>query len=146
MKKFLLIFFAFFFAFLLFWIMMVYRDVILPNSSNKVRSAQASGADGDEANLVEACTPKNYSVIEVSKDSAVISWQTDEECTGFILYGLNKDELGNISVNLGNSSTKHHQVKLESLQSGKSYYYVINSEGKTYGNNGLVMVLTTKEF
>lgn len=146
MRKFLLICFAFFFAFLLFWIMMVYRDVILPNNTNKVQSAQASEVGGDDDNIVEACTPKNYSVIEVTKDSAVITWQTDKECTGFILYGLNKDELGNISVNLGNSSTKQHRVQLESLQSGKSYYYVINSEGKTYGNNGLVMVLTTKEF
>lgn len=125
---------------------MVYRDVILPNNTNKVQSAQASEVGGDDDNIVEACTPKNYSVIEVTKDSAVITWQTDKECTGFILYGLNKDELGNISVNLGNSSTKQHRVQLESLQSGKSYYYVINSEGKTYGNNGLVMVLTTKEF
>jgi len=122
----------------------VYRDVVLPNSNNQVQSANNTG--NDNAQVADICTPNNYSVTEVTTNSATIKWQTDNECTGFIMYGLNKDDLGNISVDLNNSSGKDHQVKLESLQSGKSYYYVINSEGKTYGYNGLVMVLTTEKF
>jgi len=144
MKKFLLITFSLLFALILFCVMMVYRDVVLPNSNNQVQSANNTG--NDNAQVTDICTPNNYSVTEVTTNSATIKWQTDNECTGFIMYGLNKDDLGNISVDLNNSSGKDHQVKLESLQSGKSYYYVINSEGKTYGYNGLVMVLTTEKF
>jgi len=144
MKKFLLITFSLLFALILFCLMMVYRDVVLPNSNNQVQSANNTG--NDNAQVTDICTPNNYSVTEVTTNSATIKWQTDNECTGFIMYGLNKDDLGNISVDLNNSSGKDHQVKLESLQSGKSYYYVINSEGKTYGYNGLVMVLTTEKF
>ncbi|MEK7550601.1 MAG: Ig-like domain-containing protein [Patescibacteria group bacterium] len=93
--------------------------VILVNS----RAIFRLGASGE-------AMPKNIRVSNISDTSLTISWVTDKESVGFVLWGQNK---------LVQDSKKSftHSVALNDLKAETEYSYKINSGGILFDNNGI---------
>jgi hypothetical protein len=84
------------------------------------------------------CVPYNIFVMKGSNEYSVdIVWSTRAECVSFILYGRDRGNLDMVGVDLVNqSSSKEHTVTLDQLLTTETYYFLINSQEETYGNNG----------
>jgi len=86
------------------------------------------------------------SVGSVTKDSATISWTTDEEATGEVIYGTSPDDLGETSD--GTSPGTSHSVTLDNLSNGTRHYFeIVATDGVGYeatdNNGGACYAFTT---
>ena len=70
---------------------------------------------------------KNINVIEVTKNSALITWRTDEKTDSRVDYGLDSS-YGKSSYNKKEVST--HTIKLKNLDSNTEYHFAITSTNK----------------
>jgi len=86
----------------------------------------------------EDCTPFNLFVTKGDEEfSAKIVWETKGECMGFVQYGLNREDLDRVGMDFLNGyRSKKHEIVLDKLLTKEKYYYLINSDGKAFGNNG----------
>jgi len=67
----------------------------------------------------------NISVISITKDSAIITWETDEPSDSLVKYGT---EPGNYTKIVYNASlVTYHCISIADLISNTTYYYVVNS-------------------
>jgi len=84
------------------------------------------------------CTPFNLFVAKgVEEFSAKITWKTKGKCMGFVQYGLNRDSLDKVGLDfISGYRSQDHEVLIEKLLTKERYYYLINSNGQGYGNNG----------
>ncbi|MFQ6009873.1 MAG: fibronectin type III domain-containing protein [Candidatus Aenigmatarchaeota archaeon] len=74
----------------------------------------------------------NVSAVNVTKNSAVISWETDEDTIGTVYYGT---DAGKLNLNVSESSYgTTHSLTLTGLSAGTTYYYKIVTFD--LGNNG----------
>jgi len=90
------------------------------------------------------CVPYNVFVQKGTKDFSVdISWSTKQKCFGFVQYGTDAEDISMIAVD-GTSEykAKRHIVTIEKIASSERYYFLINSENKTYGNGGVPLEFT----
>lgn len=85
-----------------------------------------------------SCTPYNVFVSKGTEDySAVIEWYTKGKCVGFVRYGKDMNDMENISLDsLGGNRGNSHKVVIEGVVTTTRYYYLIVSDGQSYGNNG----------
>lgn len=85
------------------------------------------------------CVPYNVFIQKSQKNhSADIIWNTKAECIGFVQYGRDRSNLDMVSIDLVNKSkSKVHSVSLDQLLGSEVYYFLINSQGQPYGNNGV---------
>ncbi len=85
------------------------------------------------------CVPYNVFVEKGSKDYSVnISWSTKNKCFSFVQYGLDEKSINMIGVDSSSSSkSKEHLVVLEKVSPIDRYFFLINSDNQTYGNNGI---------
>lgn len=86
----------------------------------------------------KGCVPYNLFVEKGSNDYSVkISWNTKDECVGFIQYGSDRGDLDLVGVDLTNKAkSKVHTVTLDKLLTTQKYYYLVNSDEQGYGYNG----------
>jgi len=67
----------------------------------------------------------NISVISITKDSATITWETDEPSDSMVKYGT---QSGNYTETAYNASDViYHSIVLTGLTKNTTYYYVVNS-------------------
>jgi len=67
----------------------------------------------------------NISATEITKDSAIISWDTDELSDSLVKYGTSP---GNYNQTVYSSeNTIHHSINLSELSIDTNYYYIVNS-------------------
>lgn len=93
------------------------------------------------------CTPYNL-FVEKGEDefSVVIKWKTTGKCSGFVQYGIDRNELDRVGFDVeGNLKISEHQVVLQKLLTKSRYYFLINSESKGYGNNGVALEFMISE-
>ena len=85
------------------------------------------------------CTPYNVFVEKGSKNYTVkVSWRTRGKCSGFVQYGLDGDKLDSLSLDHeGGDSGRIHESELNGIVSTQKYYYLINSNGQSYGSSGM---------
>jgi len=85
-------------------------------------------ANGFVQNLTIDITPPgitNISVTSITKDSAIIFWETSELSDGMLKYGT---QAGNYTETVHNTSyVIHHSIILTELIPNTTYYYVVNS-------------------
>lgn len=86
----------------------------------------------------KSCVPYNVFVEKGSAEYSVkINWNTRKECVGFIQYGSDRNNLDLVGVDLENKAkSKIHSVTIEKLLTTQRYYFLINSDEKSYGYNG----------
>lgn len=93
-------------------------------------------------------TPKQVKVTNISENSFTVSWLTDSQTTGFIKYGSDKD-LSFVAKDDRDESTEEsgkfftHHITIKELKPATSYFFKINSGGKTFDNNGQEYQATT---
>ncbi|MBP8979384.1 fibronectin type III domain-containing protein [Candidatus Dojkabacteria bacterium] len=86
----------------------------------------------------EGCTPYNL-LLEKGDDnfSVRIKWMTKEKCSGFVQYGLDREDLNRIGLNIENvAKSTEHEVLLEKLLAKERYFFIINSDNKGYARDG----------
>ncbi|MHC1716525.1 MAG: hypothetical protein AB9915_01335 [Candidatus Dojkabacteria bacterium] len=90
------------------------------------------------------CVPYNVFVEKGNKDYSVsILWSTKAKCFGFVQYGMDQSNLESIGVDMiSNSKSKSHSVTIEKISSSEKYFFLINSDSQTYGNNGIPLEFT----
>jgi hypothetical protein len=93
-------------------------------------------------------TPSQIKITNINDTSFTISWITDEETTGFIKYGLDKnpnftanDDRDQLSGETESFLTHHATAK--NLKPNTTYYFKIGSGGKIFDNNGQVYQIKT---
>jgi hypothetical protein len=81
---------------------------------------------------------------DITKNSAVITWSTNENSDSRVKYGTSKENLDQAVHNA--TMTKDHQVALTGLSPDTTYYYQVNStdgEGNTNETSGEPYMFTT---
>lgn len=85
----------------------------------------------------EGCIPANYRK-EVVDEKLYLKWETKEECTGYVKYGLKDSTFPYLAVDENNTSkSKEHSVLISGIEGGEEIYVVIYSGDEVYGNDGL---------
>jgi hypothetical protein len=88
--------------------------------------------------------PKDIRVSNISDNSAVVSWTTDEAVSCFLTWGKSQGDTSKVE-NEGTSSQKYfsHSIALTGLAANTNYYYKINCDGSDFDNGGIPWQLTT---
>lgn len=86
-------------------------------------------------------TPKQVKITNITDRSFSVSWTTDKEVLGFIVYGKSPSLGSTVRNSTTPSST--HLVKVESLSANTKYLFKIGSGGGQYDNNGQPYEITT---
>jgi hypothetical protein len=87
--------------------------------------------------MVTGCVPYNVSISKGDQYQALIEWYTTEECLGYVSYGDDRNKLDFIAVNNDTLSSRSHKVVVENLLPSQTYFFVINSGDRSYGNRGV---------
>ncbi len=91
-------------------------------------------------------TPIDLRITEISQTSFTVEWETEADFAGYILYGINPEELNAVGIDQkGTYKFKEHTIAVENLQAGTAYYYVVVSEGDTYLTGGEPFEINTLE-
>lgn len=94
---------------------------------------------GSESINHKPCEPYNMTTGQPA-DKLTISWQTRENCAGFVLLGESYAEFSNLPYKVlsaaGESPTKEHQITLLKQDELHYQYAIIVSDGEWYGING----------
>lgn len=76
--------------------------------------------------LVNALEISNVRAEEITENSAIVKWETDEAADGFVSYGSNKSEL----TTTGEArETKEHSFGLTGLLNSTDYFFKVKSKG-----------------
>ena len=88
--------------------------------------------------------PKDIRTSNVDDSSATISWTTDKETSGFVVWGEDQGSVSTVEQeSQEGESSFTHSVSLTGLTENKSYFYKINSDGQPFDNNGIAWEFTT---
>lgn len=85
---------------------------------------------------VEA-NPQNVRITNISDTSLVVTWTTNLESIGFIKWGINKSNIGNVASETNSDKSFVHSVEISGINPGSDVFFEIVSEGKNYDNNGV---------
>lgn len=89
-------------------------------------------------------TPKNVRVTNITGDSATVSWITDKQTAGFVIWGSSKNSINKVEKEAPvNQKYFSHSVTLNGLEPKSTYFFKINSDGNVFDNNNLAWELTT---
>jgi hypothetical protein len=86
---------------------------------------------------VSGCVPYNVEVSKSDQYQATIIWNTVDECLGYVTYGDSRKDLDFIAVDSKSLTAKAHAVTVNKLLPSQTYYFLIYSGDKAYGNKGV---------
>ncbi|MCP4708594.1 MAG: metallophosphoesterase [Planctomycetes bacterium] len=96
---------------------------------NSLLLAQSYNSDSPEPNAVMVVGPYLQAPTE---SSMTVMWLTDKRCTGWVEYGIDRDNLDRKAVStrdgMIDAYISTHQVKITGLKPGTQYYYRVMSE------------------
>lgn len=86
---------------------------------------------------IDASKPVRARITDLTERQFAVNWITQKPEIGKVLYGLSPSELNNEVYDIRSQSTKNaagfvHQVRIDNLSSGTTYYFKIISGGETY--------------
>lgn len=81
-------------------------------------------------------TPKNTRVTNITDSSFTVSWTTDKQTVGYLKWGTN-DKTQEVAHPESNLPSSTHYLNLRNLTPNTTYYFIINSDGHNFDNNGL---------
>lgn len=87
-------------------------------------------------------TPLDIRMSNISESTFTISWVTDKETSGFVLWGKSESKIDNIAKE-NNEKSFTHSVTLTDLSPQTNYFYKINSDGTLFDNKGIPWSTTT---
>lgn len=81
--------------------------------------------------------PKDIRVSNLTENSAVVSWTTAKETTGFLVWGESQNGVNKVEQEEGTSKFFTHSITVNGLKPKSNYFYKINSDGTSFDNNGI---------
>jgi hypothetical protein len=97
-------------------------------------------------NTVSGCVPYNVEVSKSDQYQATIRWNTVDECLGYVTYGDGRKNLDFIAVDSKSLTAKEHIVMIDKLLPSQTYYFLIYSGDKAYGNKGVPLSFSLSSF
>lgn len=94
------------------------------------------GASSDEV-------PKDVRISNISDSSFTVSWTTNKETVGFIVWGDTDKKVDRIEEDTIGTSGLTHYVTVRSLSAQTNYFFKINSNGVEYDNNSSMWQVAT---
>ncbi len=88
-------------------------------------------------------SPKDIRVTNTTNSSFTVSWATDKETSGFILWGESENALSKTELNEIGETSNTHSVTVQGLTPNKTYYYELSSDGVSFDNDGIPWQITT---
>jgi hypothetical protein len=89
-------------------------------------------------------SPKNIRTSNISDASTTISWTTDKETLGYVVWGNSKDDVSKVAnEDSGSQKYFNHSVTINGLSPNTTYYYKINSDGTMLDNGGIPWQIAT---
>jgi hypothetical protein len=88
-------------------------------------------------------TPKDVRTSNFSDTSFTVSWTTDKETSGFVLWGEKEDLLSKVENDEVTPNGLTHSVTIRNLKAETNYFFKINSGGTEFDNNGVVWKVIT---
>lgn len=80
---------------------------------------------------------KDVRMTNITDSSFTVSWVTDVETESFIKWGESNSSQKNLAKDEINGKSYIHTVTVQGLSPETTYYFVINSNGTDFDNNGL---------
>ncbi len=91
---------------------------------------------------VGGCSPTKFRQ-EKNGEEYFLFWTTLDECTGYVKYGNTAEAFPYLAVDQqGVVKVREHEVKLSGITKGSTYYFVIFSNEKSFGNEGRPLILS----
>lgn len=81
--------------------------------------------------------PQDVRISNISDSSFSVSWTTDKATVGSLKWGESVSQVTNSQPSADVSAQNVHYISLNNLTAGKTYYFVINSDGTDYDNSGI---------
>jgi hypothetical protein len=88
--------------------------------------------------------PVDIKVVEITSDSATITWRTDRETQGVVEYGTSPKELVYFAPETGPKT--EHRVELTLLRDSTPHYFQVRIGDNVYDNGGIPFTFTTTAF
>jgi hypothetical protein len=88
-------------------------------------------------------SPKDIRITNITDVSFTVSWATDKETGGFILWGETENSLTKTELNEISEISDTHSATIQGLFSDKTYFFKISSDGTNFDNNGIPWQITT---
>ncbi|MBU0572597.1 fibronectin type III domain-containing protein [Patescibacteria group bacterium] len=88
-------------------------------------------------------SPKDIRITNITDSSFTVSWATDKETGGFILWGETENSLTKTELNEISEISETHSVTAQGLSPDRTYFFKISSDGTTFDNNGVPWQITT---
>lgn len=85
--------------------------------------------------------PRDVIISGVGKNSAKVSWTTDQESQGVIEYGTSQTALNYFAPEA--TRTKQHSLDLTLLSPGTTYYFQIRISDNKFDNGGVAWTFST---
>ncbi len=84
-----------------------------------------------------SCTPINVFLSKDGDNVVKVSWETEDACLGYVLYGDSSYEIERVAINPENlEKSREHEVTITNLLSTNAYYFIVVSNEQPYGNSG----------
>lgn len=80
--------------------------------------------------------PQDIRVSNITEGSFTLSWTTDKETVGAVLWGENQST-SQVALPPTTDPSTIHWVTVENLTAGKTYYYKIKSDNQEFDNSGI---------
>ncbi|MCR4326232.1 MAG: fibronectin type III domain-containing protein [Candidatus Roizmanbacteria bacterium] len=96
----------------------------------------------DQITRASDTTPQAVTITDVTASTGKIKWSTDTETQSVVEYGLTPTSLTFFAPE--SIKTKEHEVSLNLLVAGTTYYFQISSGEKRFNNGGVPWTFTTQ--
>lgn len=90
-------------------------------------------------------SPKNVRITNIGPSSFSVSWLTDIQINGFIVYGESESNLAGVKTETSTGPNYAHLTEITGLKPGTTYFFKINSGDEVFDNNGVAWQIQTKE-
>ena len=87
--------------------------------------------------------PKDIRITNISDSAFSVSWTTDKETQGFVIWGENESLLDKTAATNINYSSNTHYINIYGLNPETTYFFRINSDGKEFDNNNIPWKVAT---
>jgi hypothetical protein len=92
---------------------------------------------------INSSAPKNVRVTNIDEKSFTVSWTTDLDSSGYVIWGPAANKIYNTVLEDNSAPSKIHQVNISNLKTSQLYFFKINSGGGTFDNSGIPWSVNT---
>ncbi len=89
--------------------------------------------------------PRDIRISNIDSFTFTVTWITEKDTVGFVSWG-ETPSLGQTTEEIGSKAKKIHSLTIKNLKPSTTYYFVINSAGFKFDNNGVPWSVSTAPY